>query len=67
MSRILVIEDEADLAETLEYNLEREGWSARSARTGEGGLEQAFAVLTPSDADDIGPADEPEEEAGDVA
>jgi len=35
---ILVVEDEADLATTLEYNLKREGYSVRSARNGRDAL-----------------------------
>jgi DNA-binding response OmpR family regulator len=35
---ILVIEDEVDLATTLEYSLAREGYQVRVAHTGMGGL-----------------------------
>ena len=35
---ILIIEDEPDLVQTLEYNLEREGFSTRSALSGAEGL-----------------------------
>jgi two-component system phosphate regulon response regulator PhoB len=38
---ILVIEDEADLATTLEYNLQKEGYQTRVALTGQGGIEGA--------------------------
>jgi two-component system phosphate regulon response regulator PhoB len=38
---ILVIEDEADLATTLEYNLQKEGYQTRVALTGQGGMEGA--------------------------
>ena len=38
---ILIIEDEPDIVELLEYNLAREGYRVLSARDGEGGLEQA--------------------------
>jgi two-component system phosphate regulon response regulator PhoB len=38
---ILIIEDEADLAATLDYNLQREGYQTRVANTGVAGLEAA--------------------------
>lgn len=38
---ILVVEDEKDLAESLCYNLQREGYSTRSALTGRRGIEEA--------------------------
>jgi len=38
---ILVIEDEADLATTLEYNLQKEGYATRVSQTGQGGLDAA--------------------------
>src|SRR5689334_511703 len=41
MSTILLIEDELTLAETLRYNLEREGYSVLSAQDGVRGLELA--------------------------
>lgn len=41
MQTILLIEDDATLAETLRYNLEREGYSVLSATDGIQGLEQA--------------------------
>lgn len=41
MNTILLIEDDATLAETLRYNLEREGYSVLSANDGIQGLEQA--------------------------
>ena len=41
MKRILIIEDEKDLAELLVYNLEREGFSATCVHDGLIGLEQA--------------------------
>jgi DNA-binding response OmpR family regulator len=44
--RALIIEDDADIAETVRYNLESEGFSTRVALTGEEGL--AFA-LDPQD------------------
>lgn len=39
MPRILIVEDEPDLAGTLAYNLEREGWSTATAGSGERALE----------------------------
>lgn len=39
--RVLLIEDEADIAEAIVYQLEKAGLSVRIARTGEEGLEQA--------------------------
>jgi two-component system phosphate regulon response regulator PhoB len=39
--RILVVEDEADLAEVITYNLKREGFSVTTARTGLEGLRRA--------------------------
>jgi two-component system, OmpR family, alkaline phosphatase synthesis response regulator PhoP len=41
MSRVLIIEDNADLAAGIEYNLRREGLDVRVAGTGEEGLETA--------------------------
>lgn len=41
MSTILIVEDEQDLAETVAYNLEREGYKTRRATTGKAGLEMA--------------------------
>jgi len=43
MSRILIIEDNADLAAGIEYNLLREGLEVRVAGTGEDGLEAVVA------------------------
>jgi two-component system phosphate regulon response regulator PhoB len=37
--RILLIEDEPDLAEVLQYNLEKEGFAVETARRGDTGLE----------------------------
>jgi DNA-binding response OmpR family regulator len=46
MKRILVIEDDADIALSLKYNLEREGaYAVASARDGEAGLREAAAHL----------------------
>jgi two-component system phosphate regulon response regulator PhoB len=39
---ILVVEDEADLADLLKYNLEREGFRCRCATDGESGLAEAL-------------------------
>lgn len=41
-SRVLIIEDEPDIAESLRYNLEREGLKAQIAETGERGLRLAL-------------------------
>ena len=38
---VLLVEDEADLLETMAYNFEREGFAVRTAATGAGGLEAA--------------------------
>lgn len=38
---ILIIEDEPDIVELVQYNLEREGYRVYSANDGEGGLEEA--------------------------
>ncbi|MFT7581575.1 MAG: two-component system phosphate regulon response regulator PhoB [Myxococcota bacterium] len=47
--RILIIEDEVDLANTLSYNLEREGFEPITALTGRDGLESAVGGGTPPD------------------
>jgi DNA-binding response OmpR family regulator len=39
---ILIIEDDADIAESLKYNFEREGWPSITAATGEAGLAAAL-------------------------
>jgi two-component system, OmpR family, phosphate regulon response regulator PhoB len=44
---ILVVEDEADLAATLDYNLQREGYQVRLAATGKDALEALFADPVP--------------------
>jgi two-component system, OmpR family, phosphate regulon response regulator PhoB len=44
---VLVIEDEADLATTLEYNLRTEGFDVRLAHTGKQGLAHAIAEPLP--------------------
>ncbi|MBF0621973.1 MAG: response regulator transcription factor [Magnetococcales bacterium] len=41
-NHILIVEDEKDLATTLEYNLKREGYQTQIAMTGEEGLRYAF-------------------------
>lgn len=43
--KILVVEDEPDILEVLEYNLSREGYRVLTARDGEVGLKQARAEL----------------------
>ena len=40
--RILIIEDDPDIAESLSYNLERDGLKSRIAETGERGLTAAL-------------------------
>jgi DNA-binding response OmpR family regulator len=48
MSRpILIIEDDPDIAESLRYNLEREGLKTRVAETGEKGLMAALDAQSP--------------------
>ena len=44
---ILIVEDEADLASTLEYNLQREGYRTRVALTGSAALEATTAEPKP--------------------
>jgi DNA-binding response OmpR family regulator len=44
---ILIIEDDADIAESLKYNLEREGLAAITAATGEAGLAEALNERNP--------------------
>ncbi|MEM7164675.1 MAG: response regulator [Planctomycetota bacterium] len=39
--KVLVVEDESDILELIEYNLERDGYRVYSCRDGEGGLELA--------------------------
>ena len=39
---ILIVEDDADISESLKYNFEREGWPAIVAGTGESGLAAAL-------------------------
>ena len=45
MKKVLIIEDEKDLAELLAFNLEKEGYAATCAHDGKLGLEQAAADL----------------------
>lgn len=47
MTRILIIEDEEDLAATMAYNLEREGFETVTTETGAGGLEIARGAVPP--------------------
>jgi DNA-binding response OmpR family regulator len=44
---ILIIEDDPDIAESLKYNFEREGWRALTAATGEAGLAAALNKKEP--------------------
>ena len=44
---ILTIEDDADIAESLKYNLEREGWPVVTAASGEAGLSAALDERNP--------------------
>lgn len=45
MKKVLIIEDEKDLAELLAFNLEKEGYSATCVHDGKLGLERAAAEL----------------------
>jgi len=45
MKRVLIIEDEKDLAELLAFNLEKEGYNATCVHDGKLGLERAAADL----------------------
>jgi two-component system, OmpR family, alkaline phosphatase synthesis response regulator PhoP len=47
MRPILIVEDDPDIAESLRYNLERDGLEARIAETGEKGLAAALDVKSP--------------------
>src|SRR2546423_14144436 len=44
---ILIVEDDADISESLKYNLEREGLTAITAATGEAGLAEALNERNP--------------------
>ncbi len=46
MGPILIVEDDADIAESLRYNLERDGLKTRTAETGEKGLSAALDEQT---------------------
>jgi len=45
MKKVLIIEDEKDLAELLAFNLEKEGYAATCVQDGKQGLERAAADL----------------------
>lgn len=45
MKRVLIIEDEKDLAELLAFNLEKEGFAATCVHDGKAGLERASTEL----------------------
>jgi len=45
---ILVVDDEAELAEAVSYALEQEGFACRLAGTGKGGIDTALATPTPN-------------------
>ena len=47
MQEILIIEDEADIAESLQYNFKREGFRAVVAESGEKGLRLALDEKNP--------------------
>ena len=42
MQTILIVEDDADIAESLQYNLKREGFRPTVAESGEKGLRLAI-------------------------
>lgn len=44
MTRVLVVEDDASLSETLRFNLEREGYEVHTAMDGESGLQLARSL-----------------------
>ena len=46
-SKILIVEDEQDLLETLDFSLKREGYNTRCARTGEEALKALSEAFTP--------------------
>ena len=46
-SKILIVEDEQDLLETLDFSLKREGYNTRCARTGEDALKALSEAFTP--------------------
>ena len=45
---VLIIEDEVDLATTLEYNLQAEGFAVRVAHNGRAGLSSAGQTRCPT-------------------
>jgi DNA-binding response OmpR family regulator len=45
MSKILIVDDEKDLVESIEYNLKKEGFSASKAYDGQAGLKSAREKL----------------------
>ena len=47
MATVLIIEDDPDIAESLRYNLERDGLKTRIAGTGEAGLSAALDASNP--------------------
>ena len=47
MQHILIIEDEPDIAESLRYNFEREGFKVSIAESGEKGLRLALDKQLP--------------------
>jgi DNA-binding response OmpR family regulator len=47
MRPVLIVEDDPDIAESLRYNLERDGLEARIAETGEKGLSAALDAKSP--------------------
>ncbi|MGB8510365.1 MAG: response regulator transcription factor [Pyrinomonadaceae bacterium] len=47
MRPVLIVEDDADIAESLRYNLKREGLETRTAQTGEEGLAAALDARNP--------------------
>ena len=42
--RLLIIEDDPDIVELVQYNLEREGFRVAAARDGERGLQEASST-----------------------
>lgn len=47
MNHILIVEDDSDIAESLQYNFQREGFSSIIAESGEKGLRLAFDEKKP--------------------
>ena len=48
LTRILVVEDEESLADTVRYNLEREGYAVAVATDGRRALDRFRATIRPS-------------------